>query len=73
MCGDDIMVRGGTVQKSDVRVNSFSDHRIVMAAAVGSVLCSSPVTIDGCEAVAEVISRLFRGFWKIMYELRRSA
>lgn len=65
VCGDDITVHGGTVQKSDVTVNSYNDHRIVMAAAVGSVLCSSPVTIDGCEAVAKSYPGFFDDFGKL--------
>jgi len=45
-------LRGGTV-------TSFSDHRIVMMAAVASVVCRAPVAIN----VAEAVSKSYPGFF----------
>ena len=46
-------LRGGTV-------TSFSDHRIVMMAAVASIACKEPVAIN----VAEVVSKSYPGFFE---------
>lgn len=44
------------------RVSSFGDHRIAMAAAVSSLLCAGPVTIEGAEAVKKSYPGFFRDF-----------
>lgn len=41
-------------------VNSYNDHRIAMAAAIATTVCTSPVTILGAEAV----NKSYPGFWK---------
>ena len=41
-------------------VDSYHDHRIAMAAAVASTVCTSPVTILG----AECVSKSYPSFWK---------
>lgn len=46
-------------------VSSFGDHRIAMSAAVASVLCSSPIRLDGAEAV----SKSYPQFWEDMTAL----
>lgn len=51
-CGS---LEGGTVE-------SFNDHRIVMAAAAAAVLCRTPVTIRGAEAVNKSYPGFFRDF-----------
>ena len=43
-------------------VSGASDHRIVMAAAVASILCENPVTILGAEVVAKSYPRFFDDF-----------
>lgn len=44
------------------RVSSFGDHRIAMAAAVSSLLCAGPVTIEGAESVNKSYPGFFRDF-----------
>ncbi len=51
-CGS---LEGGTV-------DSFNDHRIVMAASAAAVLCRTPVTIRGAEAVNKSYPGFFRDF-----------
>ena len=46
-------LRGGTV-------DSFSDHRIAMAAAIAATVCKNPVTILG----AECVKKSYPGFWE---------
>ena len=48
-------LRGGTV-------DSFHDHRIVMAAAIASLICSNPVVIRGFEAVNKSAPQFFNDF-----------
>nr|WP_315021432.1 3-phosphoshikimate 1-carboxyvinyltransferase [uncultured Aminipila sp.] len=48
-------LKGGTV-------NGHNDHRIVMAAAIASILCTEPVTILGSEAVNKSYPRFFEDF-----------
>lgn len=48
-------LRGGTV-------DGHNDHRIVMAAAVASILCTEPVTLLGAEAVNKSYPKFFKHF-----------
>ena len=41
-------------------VNAYGDHRIAMTAAVASLGCTSPVTVDGAQAVA----KSYPTFWE---------
>ncbi|HHT16586.1 MAG TPA: 3-phosphoshikimate 1-carboxyvinyltransferase [Papillibacter sp.] len=49
------LLKGGTV-------SSFGDHRIAMAAAVASLICHGPVTIEGAEAVNKSYPGFFQDF-----------
>lgn len=49
------MLNGGTV-------DSYGDHRIVMMAAVASVACKNPVTINAAEVVNKSYPDFFRDF-----------
>ncbi|MHC1723320.1 MAG: 3-phosphoshikimate 1-carboxyvinyltransferase [Aminipila sp.] len=49
------MLKGGTV-------NGHNDHRIVMATAIASILCTEPVTILGSEAVNKSYPKFFDDF-----------
>ena len=51
-------LRGGTV-------SGHNDHRIVMAAAVASLLCAEPITILGAEAVNKSYPDFFADFRKL--------
>ncbi len=46
-------------------VSSFGDHRIAMSAAVASVVCHSPVTVENAQAAA----KSYPAFWDDMAEL----
>ncbi len=46
-------------------VDSFGDHRIAMSAAVASLICDSPVTINGAEAVSKSYPSFFREFERL--------
>lgn len=49
----------GTGRLAGGEVNGHNDHRIVMAAAIASILCESPVAITGAEAV----NKSYPAFW----------
>jgi len=59
--GDDILITG-QAKLAGGEVNSFEDHRIVMAATLASCWCESPVTIIGAEAVAKSYPHFFDDF-----------
>lgn len=54
---DTMTVNGGPITGG--RINSCADHRIAMAAAIAGLVSSSPVTIEGSEAV----SKSYPYFW----------
>ena len=51
-------LKGGCVQ-------SAGDHRIVMSAAIASILCEDPVQIDGAEAVKKSYPLFFEDFQQL--------
>ena len=51
-------LQGGSVQ-------SAGDHRIVMSAAIASILCENPVKIDGAEAVRKSYPHFFEDFQQL--------
>lgn len=52
MVQDDMLVIDGVPElKGNITVNGHNDHRIVMAAAIGALRASGPVTVTGSEAV----------------------
>ena len=46
-------------------VNSFNDHRIVMAAAVAACICESPVVIRDAQAVNKSYPDFFEDYKKL--------
>ena len=58
---DDIIIRGRGKLRGGT-VNSCNDHRIVMSAAVASIICEEDVTIVGCEAAAKSYPGFFDDF-----------
>ena len=48
---DDGMIIHGKSKLTGGTVNSYNDHRIAMSAAVASLVCKNPVTVEGIEAV----------------------
>lgn len=54
-CDSGRFLRGGTV-------DGAGDHRIVMMAAIASLLCKDPVAITGAEAVSKSYPDFFRDF-----------
>lgn len=64
---DGLVIHGGHALSGGV-VDSCNDHRIAMAAAVASTLCSGPVTVLGAEAV----EKSYPNFWSDLTQLSRS-
>ena len=62
---DGLLIHGGTPLTGGT-VDSFGDHRIAMAAAVASCLCTGDVTITGAEAV----EKSYPHFWDDFEQLR---
>ena len=60
--GEDYLKIIGRGALSGGEVDSFGDHRIVMAAAIASVICGSDVFIKGEEAVNKSYPDFFRDF-----------
>lgn len=52
LAGDGLRIRGGRPLRGGV-VDSYGDHRIVMAAAVAATRCASQVIITGAQAVTK--------------------
>ena len=50
--------RGGRL-RGGARVDSFGDHRIAMAAGVGALVATGPMTIEGADAAAISFPRFF--------------
>lgn len=61
---DGLLVPGGQYL-SGGETSGFGDHRMVMAAAIASVLAAAPVTIDGAEAVEKSYPQFFDDFKKL--------
>lgn len=59
---DGLIIYGGL---KGGRVDSFGDHRIVMAAAAASCVCSEPVIIDGAENADKSYPDFFDDFKKL--------
>jgi 3-phosphoshikimate 1-carboxyvinyltransferase len=58
----DALVIHGTGALTGGRVDSAGDHRIAMAAAVASILCTSDVVIEGAQCCAKSYPRFFEDF-----------
>jgi len=58
--GDEMLVVGGPVRGGNV--SSCGDHRVAMALAVAALRASSPVIIDGAEAVAKSYPEFWNAF-----------
>lgn len=56
------MVIQGKEQLLGGFVDSFGDHRIVMAAAIAALRCEHPVVIEGAEAVNKSYPKFFEDF-----------
>ena len=59
---DDTLTVYGTGKLNGGTVESFNDHRIVMAAAIAASRCKSETTINGCEAVNKSYPTFFEEF-----------
>ncbi len=62
---DNSIIIDGKPKLCGGRVDSFNDHRIVMAAAVASQYCENEVTIIGAEAVNKSYPDFFEDFKKL--------
>ena len=55
----------GTGALTGGTVDSCNDHRIVMAAAIASIICKNPVYINGAQAVNKSYPEFFEDFKKL--------
>lgn len=62
---DHVVLHGCGRKLSGGTVNSFGDHRIVMAAAIASLMCADPITILGFEAVNKSAPQFFEDFRRL--------
>jgi len=63
---DGLLIRGG-IPLTGGTVDSCNDHRIAMAAAVASILCSGEVTV----LQAEAVEKSYPNFWRDFQSLRK--
>ncbi len=61
-CGENNIIIHGTGKLRGGTVDSFYDHRIVMAAAIASLICSNPVVIRDFRAVDKSAPQFFNDF-----------
>lgn len=61
-CSENCVVIRGTGTLIGGTVNAFRDHRIVMATAIASLICTEPVVICGYEAVNKSAPQFFDDF-----------
>ena len=61
---DGMIIHGGRALTGGT-VDSCNDHRIAMAAAVASAICSGPVTVLGAEAVEKSYPHFWEDFEKL--------
>lgn len=59
--GDDLYIKGGSILKGGA-VDSFMDHRIVMALTSCASLCKGPILITGSEAVEKSYPNFFEDY-----------
>ena len=59
---DDTLTVYGTGKLKGGTVDSFNDHRIVMAAAVAAAACENETVINGCEAVNKSFPTFFEEY-----------
>jgi 3-phosphoshikimate 1-carboxyvinyltransferase len=57
---DDNLVITGTSSFKSATINSYNDHRIVMAASIAALHTDGAITIDGAEAVSKSYPYFFR-------------
>lgn len=62
---DDTLTVYGNGKLSGGTVDSFNDHRIVMAAAIAASQCESETVINGCEAVNKSYPTFFEEFSRL--------
>ncbi len=62
---DDTLTVYGTGKLKGGTIDSFNDHRIVMAAAIAASRCESETTINVCEAVNKSYPTFFEEFSKL--------
>ncbi len=62
---NDSMAINGTNHLNGSVVDGFNDHRIVMSAAIASLICDSPVTINDENAINKSYPEFFEHFTKL--------
>lgn len=59
---DNAVVIHGNGKLSGGKVRSYGDHRVIMAAAIASLICAEPVIIDEVSAVSKSAPQFFEDF-----------
>lgn len=59
---DGMIIKGKTSLKGGCEINSWNDHRIVMAASVAATICENPIHIVGYDAVEKSYPNFFKDF-----------
>lgn len=64
---DSICIDGGKRKEveTEIIINGYNDHRIVMAAAIGATILQQEVVIEGAEAVSKSYPNFFAEFVKL--------
>ncbi len=62
---DDTLTVYGTGKLNGGTVDSFNDHRIVMAATIAAAACENETVINGCEAVNKSYPTFFEEYKKL--------
>ena len=69
--GKNLIISGRDRKKLPVyRVNSFNDHRIVMASSIAASLLDGQLIIEGAEAVNKSYPTFFDDFKGLGFEVR---
>ncbi len=63
--GYGLKIKGSSLLAGNVILDSFGDHRIVMAMAIASSKCDSPITIKNFQAVNKSYPSFFEDFKKL--------
>lgn len=66
---DGIIINGCSIQKPGGKVQSFGDHRIVMASAIAALDTKDGITITGHQCVSKSYPRFFEDFVNLQGEI----
>lgn len=65
----DSLIINGKPQLEGGHVNSYKDHRIVMAASIAALRCKNPVRVDGYNAINKSYPKYFKDYLSLGGEI----